>query len=242
MLWFVAGSFWTLPRNRMRNIFSARLLQPGAGQLISNAQKQKNPMKNLHTLAILALAGSGFLLSSCGSEKLAVRKAALSTAQVTPKSTDPLLVTPQEPVATATVENHSTAEYARPQGKIATKNKVPPANRTRTSRSSHTLASVSSSPTLSYQKTPFKKPFKHLKLSEEAPTTNAFAIAGFVVSLVGLFIFGIVMGILAVVFSAIALAQIGSNKGKYKGKGFAIAGLVIGIVDIVVLLLVVSMA
>ena len=59
---------------------------------------------------------------------------------------------------------------------------------------------------------------------------NGLAVAGFVVSLVGLFCFGWLCGILSIVFSAVALKQIpAKNQG---GKGLAVAGLVIGIIDI----------
>lgn len=59
--------------------------------------------------------------------------------------------------------------------------------------------------------------------------SSAFAIAGFVLALLGLLTSGpsaLVLGILAVVFSVIALQRGG-------GRGLAIAGLIIGIVDIV---------
>ena len=56
------------------------------------------------------------------------------------------------------------------------------------------------------------------------------AIAGFVLSLVGLLIAAIPCGILGLVFSSISFKETESEK---KGKGLAIAGLVISIVDIV---------
>jgi len=62
--------------------------------------------------------------------------------------------------------------------------------------------------------------------------THWGAIVGLVTGIVGLFIFGIILGICAIVFSAIALSAIKKNPDKYKGKGMAIAGLVIGIVGI----------
>ena len=59
---------------------------------------------------------------------------------------------------------------------------------------------------------------------------NGLAVAGFVVSLVGLICAGLICGILSVVFSAVALKQIpAKNQG---GKGLAVAGLVIGIIDL----------
>ena len=62
---------------------------------------------------------------------------------------------------------------------------------------------------------------------------NGLAVAGFVISLVGMFCFGIVCGILSVIFCAIALKQIpAKNQG---GKGLAVAGLIIGILDLALL-------
>ena len=54
---------------------------------------------------------------------------------------------------------------------------------------------------------------------------NGMAIAGFVLSLVGILLFGIVLGPLGVIFSIIGLNR--ANKGA-KFKGLAIAGIIIG--------------
>jgi hypothetical protein len=64
--------------------------------------------------------------------------------------------------------------------------------------------------------------------------SNGMAIAGFVCSLVGLFFFGIILGALGIIFSSIGLAKY-SKTGK--GLGFAITGLFVGILDIVLTLL-----
>ena len=56
--------------------------------------------------------------------------------------------------------------------------------------------------------------------------TNGFAITGFVLSLFGC------TGILAIIFSAISLNQFKKDPNQ-GGKGLAIAGLVIGILDVV---------
>ena len=62
-------------------------------------------------------------------------------------------------------------------------------------------------------------------------TTNGLAIAGFVVSIVSLFInFWGIVGLVGTILSAIGLSQV---KKTNSGKGLAIAGLVIGIVSIV---------
>lgn len=74
---------------------------------------------------------------------------------------------------------------------------------------------------------------KHHPVTEPASTggINGFGVAGFVIGLVSLFVAGIPLGILAIVFSAVALGQI-DKKGE-KGRGFAIAGLVLGLVGLV---------
>ncbi len=56
-----------------------------------------------------------------------------------------------------------------------------------------------------------------------------FAVAGFVLSLLGLFILGIVLGALGIIFSSLALAKASKDSSRYK-KGLAIAGLIIGII------------
>ena len=59
---------------------------------------------------------------------------------------------------------------------------------------------------------------------------EGFAVAGFVCSLVGFVFAGIILGILGIIFSAIALKKIKNNPETKKGRGLAIAGLVMGIV------------
>lgn len=62
--------------------------------------------------------------------------------------------------------------------------------------------------------------------------TDGLAIAGFVIGIVGLFVLGILLGILAIVFSAIALNRIKKEPKARMGRGLAIAGLVLGIVGV----------
>ena len=63
---------------------------------------------------------------------------------------------------------------------------------------------------------------------EEEKTGGGFAIASLVCSLVGLFLYGIIMGIISIIFGVIGLGS--------KRSGLATAGLVIGIIDVVVVL------
>lgn len=82
-------------------------------------------------------------------------------------------------------------------------------------------------------KSEFKKGAKIILANADEPRTNGMALTGFICSLVGLFLFGLILGVLAIIFSAIGLGEINKDKTKWKGKGLAIAGLIIGIVDIV---------
>jgi hypothetical protein len=66
--------------------------------------------------------------------------------------------------------------------------------------------------------------------------SHGLAIAGFVTSLAGLFIFSIPLGILSVVFGAVSLGKIRRSPSRFKGKGLAIAAIIIGLVDIVVMI------
>lgn len=71
--------------------------------------------------------------------------------------------------------------------------------------------------------------------ADEDKKMEAFAVVGFVSGLVGLFVFGYVLGAVAIVFSAISLIRIKKAPAEKKGKGLAVTGLIIGIVDIVLL-------
>ena len=64
------------------------------------------------------------------------------------------------------------------------------------------------------------------------PTQNApGAVASMVLGLVGLFVCGLILGIIAIVKSSEARKAIASNP-RYVGGGYATAGLVMGIVDL----------
>ncbi len=85
----------------------------------------------------------------------------------------------------------------------------------------------------------FKSEFKKgasmiLSAPDDSQKTNGMAIAGFVCSLVGLFLFGLVLGILGIIFSAIGLGKISKDSSRWKGKGMAVAALIVGVVDVVV--------
>ncbi len=80
--------------------------------------------------------------------------------------------------------------------------------------------------------------------TDQSPTNkkpHALAILSFLFSIVGLFIAGIPFGLAAVIFGAVSLKKIGLAPDRFKGKGFAIAAIVIGILDIIGALIVISM-
>ena len=64
---------------------------------------------------------------------------------------------------------------------------------------------------------------------------NGTGLTGFILSLCSIFIFGIILSILGIVFSSIGLATF--KKDTQRGRGFAIAGLVISIVALFILLI-----
>ena len=67
--------------------------------------------------------------------------------------------------------------------------------------------------------------------------SNGFAIAALVCGLVGLFLFGVVLGVLALIFGIIGLRR--ANAGA-SGRGMAIAGIVLGVIDIIVYIVLVA--
>ena len=70
--------------------------------------------------------------------------------------------------------------------------------------------------------------------------TQGLAVAGFISSVVGLFIASIPLGLLAIIFGGISLKKIRGSQGRLRGRGLAIAGIVIGIIDVVVMIIVLA--
>jgi hypothetical protein len=63
--------------------------------------------------------------------------------------------------------------------------------------------------------------------AQARPTTSGFAVASLVLG-IAIFCTGIIGGILAVVFGNLALARIDAAQGAQRGRGLAIAGIVLG--------------
>lgn len=68
--------------------------------------------------------------------------------------------------------------------------------------------------------------------------TDGMATTGFIGSLVGLFIAGIPLGIMAIVFGFVSLGKIKRHPERYKGRGFGIASIIIGAVDVIGMLII----
>lgn len=62
--------------------------------------------------------------------------------------------------------------------------------------------------------------------------TNGMCIAGFIVSLVGMFSIPLISGIVGIILSIIGVKKV--NISNEKGKGFGIAGIIVGAVNILV--------
>jgi Domain of unknown function (DUF4190) len=69
--------------------------------------------------------------------------------------------------------------------------------------------------------------------------SNSLAIASLVCGIIGLFIFEIVLGPLAIVFGGLGLRAARRGAGR---RGFALAGLIFGVIDVLVLILIIAVA
>ena len=72
------------------------------------------------------------------------------------------------------------------------------------------------------------------------PKVEPLGLAGFISGLTGFLIAAIPLGTVAMIFGAISLGNIKKNPEKYKGKGFAIAALIIGALDVFLMLILLS--
>jgi hypothetical protein len=66
--------------------------------------------------------------------------------------------------------------------------------------------------------------------------TEGLGLAGFISGLVGLFVASIPLGIIAVIFGSISLSKIKKQPRRFKGRGFAIASIILGIIDVVAMI------
>lgn len=76
----------------------------------------------------------------------------------------------------------------------------------------------------------------------EEPKTNSLALIGFICSILGLTIFFTFIGsILAIAICSIALSVINNNPSKWKGRKLAIAGLILGILELIATIVVMTL-
>lgn len=68
--------------------------------------------------------------------------------------------------------------------------------------------------------------------------TEALGLTGLITSLIGLWIMGIPLGILSIIFGSISLGKIKENPSKYNNKGLALAAVVLGFIDVIGVLLI----
>ncbi|MFZ0667772.1 MAG: DUF4190 domain-containing protein [Acidimicrobiales bacterium] len=72
----------------------------------------------------------------------------------------------------------------------------------------------------------------------QTKTANGLAVASLVCGLVGIFLFNIILGPLAIIFGAVAWGR--ATRGA-QGKGMAVAGVILGVVDVALFALFVAL-
>jgi hypothetical protein len=96
------------------------------------------------------------------------------------------------------------------------------------------IAKEYKSPVVKEKVTFFTKVKSKFNIQKKEGKKIGLAVAGFILSIVGLFVFAVPLGILGVTLSSIALTRALKSPDTHQGKGLAIAGLAIGVVDIIV--------
>jgi hypothetical protein len=69
--------------------------------------------------------------------------------------------------------------------------------------------------------------------------SNGMAIAGLVCGIVGIFIFEVILGILAIVFGGIGVRRANAGAGR---RGIAWAGVILGVIDIALFIIVLAVS
>lgn len=91
-------------------------------------------------------------------------------------------------------------------------------------------------PTDTYIPNQTNSTYKNISVLE----TELVGVTGFISALVGLFIAPIPLGLIAVIFGSISLLKIKKQPQRYKGKIFAIASIILGIIDVVAIIIIVA--
>ena len=83
------------------------------------------------------------------------------------------------------------------------------------------------------------KEIKEKKMDENQSNLkyNSAGVMSFIFSITSLFIFGIIFGVTGIVLGFIGLSKISKYPDVYKGKGLSVAGIMIGVISIVLLLM-----
>jgi uncharacterized membrane protein len=63
--------------------------------------------------------------------------------------------------------------------------------------------------------------------------SNSKATASLILGLVGLVVFGLILGIIGLALASQAKKEIASNPGRYNNAGAATAGIVLGVIDLI---------
>jgi hypothetical protein len=74
---------------------------------------------------------------------------------------------------------------------------------------------------------------------QETRASNGFAVTALVCGIVGILIFEIILGPLAIIFGAVGLRRAGRAG---RGRGMAMAGLILGIIDVVLFFIFLAVA
>lgn len=70
--------------------------------------------------------------------------------------------------------------------------------------------------------------------------TEGFSLAGFITSIAGLLFFALPFGLASLVFGILGLGKIQNKPDKLKGKGFAIVAIILGLLEIVIGIVIIS--
>lgn len=77
------------------------------------------------------------------------------------------------------------------------------------------------------------------EVKQDTRKVESFGITGFVSSIIGLFIAGIPLGMVAIIFGVVSIGRSVSHPSKYKGKAFGVISLISGLVVLIATLIIV---
>lgn len=180
--------------------------------------------KNKTLLGALAIV---LILSSCSVDK----RVHMSGYNIKWKNNKNIAVAKQTPVKTSktiVVEETEIVVSASTENTPLIINKTPQIDFFATPKTKEVVVVA---PTKKTVRAKIKEAIKK-SIAEGEGKKQGFAIAGFVCSITAILFAGFILGTLGLIFSAVALHRIKNNPEKYKGKKFAIAGLIIGIVAV----------